>query len=74
MASLAVYDPTDDRFDIRGVMGPDEFHDGYPDRPGGGIDNSAYVNVMTSWAWPGRSTPTGSSVRTRLPACGSGCV
>ncbi|MBM4476335.1 glycoside hydrolase family 65 protein [Prescottella equi] len=49
-ASLAVYDPTDDRFDIRGVMGPDEFHDGYPDRPGGGIDNSAYVNVMTSWA------------------------
>lgn len=49
-ASLAVYDPVDDRFDIRGVMGPDEFHDGYPDRPGGGIDNSAYVNVMTSWA------------------------
>lgn len=49
-ASLAVYDPADDRFDIRGVMGPDEFHDGYPDRPGGGIDNSAYVNVMTSWA------------------------
>ncbi len=31
-------------------MGPDEFHDGYPDRPGEGIDNNAYVNVMASWA------------------------
>ncbi|MEV1290334.1 glycosyl hydrolase family 65 protein [Micromonospora sp. NPDC049679] len=49
-ASLATYDPTDDRYDIRGVMGPDEFHDGYPDRPGEGIDNSAYVNIMTAWA------------------------
>jgi len=49
-ASLAVYDPVADRFDIRGVMGPDEFHDGYPDRPGTGIDNSAYVNVMLAWS------------------------
>ncbi|GAB2647401.1 glycosyl hydrolase family 65 protein [Prescottella soli] len=49
-ASLAVYDPATDRFDIRGVMGPDEFHDGYPDRPGTGIDNSAYVNVMIAWS------------------------
>jgi trehalose/maltose hydrolase-like predicted phosphorylase len=30
-------------------MGPDKFHDGYPDRPGQGIDNNAYVNVMTAW-------------------------
>jgi trehalose/maltose hydrolase-like predicted phosphorylase len=49
-ASLATYDPSTDRYDIRGVMGPDEFHDGYPDRPGQGIDNSAYVNIMTAWA------------------------
>lgn len=49
-ASLAVYDPVADRFDIRGVMGPDEFHDGYPDRPGTGIDNSAYVNVLIAWS------------------------
>lgn len=48
-ASLATYDPAADRYDIRGVMGPDEFHDGYPDRPGQGIDNSAYVNIMTAW-------------------------
>jgi trehalose/maltose hydrolase-like predicted phosphorylase len=49
-ASLATYDPAADRYDIRGVMGPDEFHDGYLDRPGQGIDNSAYVNIMTAWA------------------------
>jgi trehalose/maltose hydrolase-like predicted phosphorylase len=49
-ASLASYDPSTDRYDIRGVMGPDEYHDGYPDRPGQGLDNNAYVNVMTAWA------------------------
>jgi trehalose/maltose hydrolase-like predicted phosphorylase len=48
-ASLAVHDPSTDRFELRGVMGPDEFHDGYPDRPGGGIDNNAYTNVMVAW-------------------------
>jgi trehalose/maltose hydrolase-like predicted phosphorylase len=48
-ASLASYDPATDRYDFRGVMGPDEYHDGYPDRPGEGIDNNAYVNVMTAW-------------------------
>ena len=30
------YDERDDRFHIRGVMGPDEYHDGYPDAPGRG--------------------------------------
>lgn len=49
-ASLATLDPATGRFDLRGVMGPDEFHDGYPDRPGEGVDNNAYLNVMASWA------------------------
>jgi trehalose/maltose hydrolase-like predicted phosphorylase len=48
-ASMATHDPADDRYDIRGVMGPDEFHDGYPGRAGEGIDNNAYTNVMVSW-------------------------
>ncbi|MFG2054374.1 glycoside hydrolase family 65 protein [Micromonospora sp. NPDC048930] len=48
-AGLATYDPADDRYDIRGVMGPDEFHDGYPGRPGQGLDNCAYLNVMVAW-------------------------
>ncbi len=49
-SSFATYDADADRFDVRGVMGPDEFHDGYPDRPGAGIDNNSYVNVMAAWA------------------------
>jgi alpha,alpha-trehalase len=53
-ASIASYDETDDRFDIRGVMGPDEFHTAYPDRDPsteGGLDNNAYTNVMASWTF-----------------------
>jgi alpha,alpha-trehalase len=30
-------------------MGPDEFHDGYPDRDEPGLDNNAYTNVMSVW-------------------------
>lgn len=48
-AGLATYDPADDRYDIRGVLGPDEYHDGYPGRPGQGLDNCAYINVMVAW-------------------------
>ena len=48
-ASLARYDEVDDRYDIDAVMGPDEFHDGYPGAPGAGLRNNAYTNVMTAW-------------------------
>ena len=48
-ASLARYDEVDDRYDIDGVMGPDEFHDGYPGASGHGLRNNAYTNVMTAW-------------------------
>ncbi|GAA4880720.1 glycoside hydrolase family 65 protein [Actinomycetospora straminea] len=48
-ADLAEHDPADDRFHIRGVMGPDEYTTRYPgsDRPG--IDDNAYTNVLTVW-------------------------
>lgn len=48
-ASLTVHDGPEDRFDIPGVMGPDEFHDGYPEAPGAGVVNNAYTNVLASW-------------------------
>ncbi|KRE25006.1 glycoside hydrolase family 65 protein [Agromyces sp. Soil535] len=48
-ASLAVYDPVRDRYSIDHVMGPDEFHDGYLDRPGEGVTDNVYTNVMTAW-------------------------
>jgi trehalose/maltose hydrolase-like predicted phosphorylase len=48
-ASLATFDGGRGRFVIRGVVGPDEFHDGYPGAAGPGIDNNAYTNVMAVW-------------------------
>lgn len=47
--SMTQYDAAADRFDIDGVMGPDEYHDGYPDTPGSGVKNNAYTNVLASW-------------------------
>lgn len=47
--SIASYHHSDDRFDISGVMGPDEYHDGYPWRDAPGLDNNAYTNVMAAW-------------------------
>jgi trehalose/maltose hydrolase-like predicted phosphorylase len=48
-ASIATYDRAADRYDIRGVMGPDEYHDAYPWREEPGLDNNAYTNVMVVW-------------------------
>ncbi|KUI23090.1 haloacid dehalogenase [Mycobacterium sp. IS-1496] len=47
--SRATYDEERCRYSIRGVIGPDEFHSGYPDAPYDGIDNNAYTNVMAVW-------------------------
>lgn len=47
--SRTTYDLQRERFCINGVIGPDEFHSGYPDRPFEGIDNNAYTNVMAVW-------------------------
>jgi alpha,alpha-trehalase len=47
--SKATYDEKRDRYGILGVIGPDEFHSGYPDAPYDGIDNNAYTNVMAVW-------------------------
>lgn len=48
-ASLATYDVGADRYNIDGVMGPDEFHDGTPGHPGVGVRNNAYTNILTAW-------------------------
>ena len=51
-ASIASYDAARDRYDIRGVMGPDEYHTAYPGadaETAGGIDNNAYTNIMAAW-------------------------
>ncbi|HET9172287.1 MAG TPA: glycosyl hydrolase family 65 protein [Actinospica sp.] len=47
--SLARYDHALDRYVIRGVVGPDEFHTRYPGAEEPGIDDNAYTNVMAAW-------------------------
>lgn len=48
-AALATYEPDTDRYHISGVMGPDEYHDGYPDVPGAGLRDNTYTNILTAW-------------------------
>ncbi len=48
-SSIAVFNDERGRYEIRGVMGPDEFHDGYPDAATPGVNNNAYTNVMAVW-------------------------
>ena len=48
-SSMARLDDERGRYEIRGVMGPDEFHDAYPDSATPGINNNAYTNIMAVW-------------------------
>ena len=48
-ASIVHYNRSLDRYEIHKVMGPDEFHDAYPDADEPGIDNNAYTNIMAVW-------------------------
>lgn len=47
--SLAHFNEARGRYEIHGVMGPDEFHEGYPGVPPAGLNNNAYTNVMAVW-------------------------
>jgi len=48
-ACLSEYNETLDRYEIKGVMGPDEFHTGYPGAEEPGLANNAYTNIMVAW-------------------------
>ncbi|MER6404232.1 glycosyl hydrolase family 65 protein [Streptomyces viridosporus] len=48
-AHTAVLDPETGRYRIRGVVGPDEYHDGYPGAPRPGLDDNTYTNVTAAW-------------------------
>lgn len=48
-ASLSTHNRNLDRYEIRGVMGPDEYHDAYPGADKPGLDNNTYTNVMAVW-------------------------
>lgn len=48
-ASACTWNEQLGRYEILGVMGPDEYHDAYPDGERPGLDNNAYTNVMAVW-------------------------
>lgn len=50
-ASKCHWNPTHQRYDLTKVMGPDEFHEQYPDAKEGGLNNNAYTNLMVAWAF-----------------------
>jgi beta-phosphoglucomutase family hydrolase len=48
-SSIAVFNAERGRYEIRGVMGPDEYHEKYPWSSEYGLNNNAYTNIMAVW-------------------------
>lgn len=48
-ASFATYNHERDRYEILGVVGPDEYHTMYPEAKTPGINNNTYTNLMAVW-------------------------
>ncbi|MFC9958651.1 glycoside hydrolase family 65 protein [Streptomyces nigra] len=48
-AHKAEYDDELGRHRIKGVVGPDEYHEAYPDADTPGLDDNAYTNVTAAW-------------------------
>ena len=48
-ASAATYNHQLGRYEIFGVMGPDEYHESYPGAETPGLNNNAYTNIMVVW-------------------------
>ena len=45
-SSIATYNSSEKRYEILGVIGPNEYHDAYPESKDPGINNNAYTNIM----------------------------
>lgn len=48
-ASIARFNKSKQRYEIKNIVGPDEWHTAYPDSKTVGIDNNAYTNLMVVW-------------------------
>jgi len=48
-SSMAKRNSTTGRYEICGVIGPDQFHEKYPGADEPGLRNNAYTNVMAAW-------------------------
>ena len=71
-ASIAHYNPERDRYEIHGVMGPDEFHEKYPGAERGGLRNNAYTNVMVAWIAASRARCSRCCRRAERTHCARG--
>ncbi len=49
--SKTTFNKTTARYSIDKVMGPDEFHEAYPNAKEGGLRDNAYTNVMCVWMY-----------------------
>lgn len=54
--STVTFDKKADRYSIPHVMGPDEFHENYPNSDEPGLTNNAYTNIMVAWLFNVLST------------------
>src|SRR5690606_20259511 len=43
------YNKRTGRYEILGVVGPDEYHTSYPDSDTEGLNNNAYTNILAAW-------------------------
>jgi len=48
-STIAEFNKELGRYEICGVMGPDEFHNAYPGRDQPGLNNNSYTNLMAVW-------------------------
>jgi alpha,alpha-trehalase len=48
-SSISELNEESGRYEIHGVMGPDEYHEAYPGAVEGGLRNNAYTNIMAVW-------------------------
>ncbi len=49
-SSICDWNPERGRYEIAGVMGPDEYHEKYPGAESGGLRDNSYTNIMLVWA------------------------
>ncbi|WP_127849320.1 glycoside hydrolase family 65 protein [Lacticaseibacillus hulanensis] len=47
--SMVIYDQNTGCYSIHRVMGPDEFHEGYPNADEPGLTDNAYTNICVAW-------------------------
>jgi len=50
-ASKVTWNEERQRYEIRGIVGPDEYHTAYPGADSAGLNNNAYTNLMVAWGF-----------------------